>query len=92
MLLVIPIALLCGASIGTLHGLLITKIGIPSFVVTLAGLLAWNGVVLLLIGDAGTVTVQNDVIIGFANDFLSPLGAWIVMLAVASASTRWSSS
>ena len=79
-LVVIPIALLCGASIGTLHGLLITKIGIPSFVVTLAGLLAWNGVVLLLIGDAGTVTVQNDLIIGFANDFLSPLGAWIVML------------
>ena len=37
------------------HGLLITKIGIPSFVVTLAGLLAWNGVVLLLIGSRGTV-------------------------------------
>ena len=41
------------------HGLLITKIGIPSFVVTLAGLLAWNGVVLLLIGGRGTVILQN---------------------------------
>ena len=35
-----------------LHGLLVTRIGIPSFVVTLAGLLGWNGVVLLLIGRA----------------------------------------
>ena len=78
-LVVIPIALLCGASIGTLHGLLITKIGIPSFVVTLAGLLAWNGVVLLLIGDAGTVTVQNDLIIGFASDAV-PSAAFNVLL------------
>jgi hypothetical protein len=42
------------------HGLIITKIGVPSFVVTLAGLLAWNGVVLLLIGSRGTVILQND--------------------------------
>ena len=53
----IIIAVAAGAAIGTLHGLLITKIGIPSFVVTLAGLLAWQGVVLLLIGDRGTVTL-----------------------------------
>jgi D-xylose transport system permease protein len=66
----IAAALLAGAAIGTLHGLLITKIGIPSFVVTLAGLLAWNGVVLLLIGDKGTVIIQNDFVVGFANDFL----------------------
>ena len=43
----------------------------PSFVVTLAGLLAWNGVVLLLIGSRGTVILQNDFVIGLANDFLA---------------------
>ena len=59
-----------GIAIGTFHGLLITKIGIPSFVVTLAGLIAWNGVVLLLIGSRGTVILQNDFLIGLANDFL----------------------
>src|SRR3978361_1229093 len=48
-------ALGSGVLIGTLHGLVITKIGIPSFVVTLAGLLAWNGVVLLLIGSPRTL-------------------------------------
>ena len=49
--LVIVIVLGAGLAIGTLHGLIITKVGVPSFVVTLAGLLAWNGVVLLLIGS-----------------------------------------
>ena len=52
----IAIAILTGTAIGTLHGLLFAKIGIPSFIVTLAGLLAWNGVVLLRYerGTAGT--------------------------------------
>jgi D-xylose transport system permease protein len=77
----IAVALLAGLAIGTLHGLLITKIGIPSFVVTLAGLLAWNGVVLLLIGDKGTVIIQNSLVIGFANDFLPDMTAWIVLIA-----------
>jgi D-xylose transport system permease protein len=77
----ILIALLAGLAIGTLHGLLITKIGIPSFVVTLAGLLAWNGVVLLLIGDKGTVIIQNDLVVGFANDFLPDGLAYAVLIA-----------
>ena len=64
------IALVVGLAIGVLQGLIITKVGIPSFVVTLAGLLAWNGVVLLLIGDRGTVIIQNGFFVGFANDFL----------------------
>jgi D-xylose transport system permease protein len=77
----IVIAVLAGVGIGTLHGLLITKIGIPSFVVTLAGLLGWQGVVLLLIGDRGTVTLQDDLVVGFANDFLAPATSWILLLA-----------
>jgi D-xylose transport system permease protein len=74
-----------GAFIGVLHGVLITKIGIPSFVVTLAGLLAWNGVVLLLIGSRGTVILQDDFIIGFANDFLSEAASWILVLVAVGA-------
>jgi D-xylose transport system permease protein len=80
----IGLALLAGVAIGTLHGLIITKIGIPSFVVTLAGLLAWNGVVLLLIGDRGTVILQDEFTVGLANDFLSDATAWLlVVVAVA---------
>jgi len=74
-------ALAVGAAIGVLHGLIITKVGVPSFVVTLAGLLGWNGVVLLLIGSKGTVILQSDFVIGFANDFLPDAMAWIVLSA-----------
>ena len=77
----IALALAAGAAIGTLHGLIITKIGIPSFVVTLAGLLAWNGVVLLLIGSRGTVILQDEFTISLANDFLSDGLGWILWAA-----------
>ena len=75
------VALLAGIAIGLLHGVIITKLGVPSFVVTLAGLLAWNGAVLLLIGDRGTVIIQNTFFIGFANDFLPSATAWILAVA-----------
>jgi D-xylose transport system permease protein len=78
--IVLVIVFLAGLAIGTLHGLIITKVGVPSFVVTLAGLLAWNGVVLLLIGSKGTVILQNDFVIGIANDFLPASTAWILMI------------
>jgi D-xylose transport system permease protein len=79
----IGLALGAGAAIGALHGLIITKVGVPSFVVTLAGLLAWNGVVLLLIGSRGTVVLQDDFTISLANDFLSEGAAWIAMIVAA---------
>ena len=79
--IVLLIACAAGVAIGTLHGLIITKVGVPSFVVTLAGLLAWNGVVLLLIGSRGTVILQDDFVIGIANDFLPAGTAWILMIA-----------
>jgi D-xylose transport system permease protein len=76
----LAVVLAAGVGIGTLHGLIITKIGVPSFVVTLAGLLAWNGVVLILIGNRGTVILQNDVVIGLANDFMAPWLSWVLVL------------
>jgi D-xylose transport system permease protein len=75
----IALALGAGIAIGTLHGVIIAKIGVPSFVVTLAGLLGWNGVVLLLIGSRGTVVIQDDFVIGFANDFLPDTTSWILL-------------
>jgi D-xylose transport system permease protein len=74
------IALGGGLAIGLLQGTIITKMGVPSFVVTLAGLLGWNGVVLLLIGDRGTVIIQNNFFAGFANDFLSSEAAWLLAI------------
>jgi D-xylose transport system permease protein len=79
--LAIVIALVAGVGIGVLHGLIFTKVGVPSFVVTLAGLLAWNGVVLLVIGSKGTVILQDDFVIGLANNFVSTAMAWTLTFA-----------
>ena len=69
-------------AIGLLHGLIITKANVPSFVVTLAGLLAWSGVVLILTTEAstsGTIRIQDDVVRGIANDFLPNWAGWALL-------------
>ncbi len=49
-----------GVAIGLIHGLIFTKVGVPSFVVTLAGLLAWLGVQLWILGSTGTVNLPPN--------------------------------
>src|SRR5260370_18087891 len=53
---------------------------IPFFVLTLAGLLGWNGVVLLLVADRGTIPIDNPVIVGVANSLLTPDQGWLVLI------------
>jgi D-xylose transport system permease protein len=74
----IVVALMFAALIGVVQGLIITRFQLPSFVVTLAGFLVWNGMVLILIGGGGTVVIQDPVVIGLANYFLPTLWGWIV--------------
>jgi D-xylose transport system permease protein len=75
-------ALLATAAIGLLQGLIITLLGLPAFVVTLAGLLFWQGVLLKILGNGGTIPINNDVINNIASANLSPLAGWIVMLVL----------
>ena len=51
-LVAIAVGLLAGAAIGLLQGAWTTKLRVPSFIVTLAGLLAWQGVLLRVLGGA----------------------------------------
>ena len=74
-------ALIVAAIIGIIQGAIITKAKLPSFIVTLAGLLVWNGAVLMLIGSGGTVIIQDPVVIGIANFFLPTIWGWIVGIA-----------
>src|SRR3954453_14599832 len=67
-------------AIGLFQGFWFARVGVPSFVVTLAGLLAWNGVVLQIIGSKGTIVIQDKVINGLANDYMSHTLAWGVLL------------
>lgn len=74
--------LVASTAIGVLNGIVITAIGLPSFIVTLAGLLAWNGVMLIILGNGGTVPINDDTINNLANGLLSPTTSWIVMAVV----------
>ena len=56
-LLAIVLALAGGAAIGLLHGLVFTKLGVPSFVVTLAGLLIWLGLQIKILGSTGSINL-----------------------------------
>ncbi len=76
----ILLALGTGLVIGLLQGLFVSRVGVPSFVVTLAGLLGWNGVVLLVIGSSGTIVIQNSFINGLANNYVSTTVSWIVAI------------
>jgi D-xylose transport system permease protein len=72
--------LLAGTSIGLFQGLIITAVRLPSFVVTLAGLLAWNGVMLIILGNGGTVPINDDIIIKLANGILPPVVGWLIAI------------
>jgi D-xylose transport system permease protein len=78
-----------GIAIGLLQGFFVARVGVPSFVVTLAGLLGWNGVLLQIIGSSGTIVIQNTFVNGIANQYMSHGLAWIVaILAVAAYAFR----
>src|SRR5450631_60787 len=75
-------ALAACAVIGILQGSLITRIGLPSFVVTLAGLLFWEGVMLYVLGDGGSLLIQDNTINDIGSGTLSKIGGWVVMLVI----------
>ena len=67
-----------GAILGTLIGTLVSRLGIPSFVVTLAAFLAFQGVLLLLAGEGGTIPIADKTILAVENSNLSPMQGWIL--------------
>jgi D-xylose transport system permease protein len=81
--LAILAGLATGAVIGAVQGFWVTRFRIPAFVVTLAGLLAWTGLLLLVLGDTGTVNITDPAIVGLANTFFVPVSAWLLAVVVA---------
>ncbi len=75
-------ALATGLVIGLLIGLLVARLGIPSFVVTLAWFLGLQGVLLLVIGEGGTIRVDDTVIVAIMNNNLTPLMGWVLFVIV----------
>jgi D-xylose transport system permease protein len=75
-------ALLICAAVGAVQGSIIARIGLPSFVVTLAGLLFWQGVMLKILGEGGSVLINVNIINDIASGNLSPVAGWVVMLVI----------
>jgi len=70
-----------GVAIGAFQGAFVSFLGVPSFVVTLAGSLAWQGLILRALPQ-GVIVIQNDTVNNVANYFFSPTGGWIIAALV----------
>jgi len=80
----IVLAVCVGTAIGCITGFLVSRVGIPSFVVTLALFLAWGGVVLQLVGVGGTLGLSNSsVLFSVANGNLPVWASWLLFVLVA---------
>jgi D-xylose transport system permease protein len=75
----IAAALATGAVIGLFLGLMVAKVGIPSFVVTLAAFLAFQGLVLVILEEGKNISVQDEVVLGIAfNGYVPPWLGWLL--------------
>jgi D-xylose transport system permease protein len=83
--LAIGAAIAVGLAIGLLQGFLFSRFGVPSFVVTLAGLLAWQGALLQVLGSTGSINITDPKITGLANTFYDGATAWILAVLVIAA-------
>jgi D-xylose transport system permease protein len=79
--LAIAAGVLAGTVIGLFQGSVFTRFAVPSFVVTLAGLLAWPGAQLEVLGATGTVNLTDPKITGLTNTFYGDTVGWIMGLA-----------
>jgi D-xylose transport system permease protein len=79
--LAIAAAVATGMAIGLFQGSVFTKFAVPSFVVTLAGLLAWPGFQLKVLGETGTVNLNDPKILGLTSTFYSDTVGWIMAFA-----------
>jgi D-xylose transport system permease protein len=77
----ILLALLTGVVIGGFQGSFVALFGVPSFVVTLAGLIALQGVIIEALPQ-GVIVVQNNLINDVANYHFSQLGGWIIAIVL----------
>jgi D-xylose transport system permease protein len=79
-LVAIGLAIGIGAAIGVVQGSIIAFVGVPSFVVTLAGLLIAQGAIINLLGTQGVIGITDHQVIDVANYVLTKNTGWIVAI------------
>ncbi|MET7756427.1 sugar ABC transporter permease [Streptomyces sp. NPDC005389] len=77
--LALLVAIAGGAAVGLIQGFFFAKVGVPAFVVTLAGNLAWNGLMLQVLGSSGTVNIPSESIVSklYSTIYHSPAAAYV---------------
>ncbi|HYX77510.1 MAG TPA: hypothetical protein VE757_10075 [Gaiellaceae bacterium] len=79
-LVAIAIAILVGAAYGGVQGSIIAFVGVPSFVVTLAGLLIAQGLIIEILGTQGVIGIQSTQINDVSNYLLTKNTGWIIAI------------
>lgn len=77
-ILAVLLALAVGIAVGCFHGAMFAKFGVPSFVVTLAGLIAWQGAQLRVLGADGTVTLPTGFVQSLTSAYYPAATGWIL--------------
>ncbi|MBD3006187.1 MULTISPECIES: sugar ABC transporter permease [unclassified Streptomyces] len=84
---------LCGTAVGFVHGFFTAVVGVPAFVVTLAGLLGWYGLMLSIMGAYGTINLDDRGLVAqLTNYYFSDVAAAYVLAALGTAGyflTAW---
>ncbi|MET0938523.1 MAG: sugar ABC transporter permease [Gaiellaceae bacterium] len=81
-LVAIAIAVGVCALIGAAQGTVVALVGVPSFVVTLAGLLIWQGVILQVLEIKGVIVIESNWINNTSVYFFSPAAGWIIAAVI----------
>jgi D-xylose transport system permease protein len=81
--LAIVLALLAGLVVGVINGFFVTRFGVPSFVVTLAALIGWQGLQLQVLGTQGTINLPPSLITKLTSTFLPMWAGWLLAVVVA---------
>jgi len=77
------LSVIVGVALGTSIGWLVAYLGIPSFVVTLAAFLGFQGLLLLLAGEGGTIPMTQPTVLKIENSNISVTNSWIFFVVCA---------
>ncbi|HZN17984.1 MAG TPA: sugar ABC transporter permease [Micromonosporaceae bacterium] len=79
--LAVAAAVAAGTVIGVLHGLIFARLGVPSFIITLAGLIGWQGLLLYLLRRGGTINLPFTGFVARLSDtWLPPWLSWALLV------------
>lgn len=81
-LIAFAVALVTGAIVGGILGFFVARVGVPSFVISLALYLGLQGVALILLGDGGLFRVEVPEVAAIMNNNIPPVGGWILLVVM----------